>query len=125
MIAVLVIAYASDSVRNLLRTIAGETFSSSVILQSLWIAVAANLILAACILTLAWFVCIRSRRDKILSALFLIVGLFLLLSPSLSLLLAPFIRWPLPFGFPLPDSLLFHVAAFVVAIGIANLIVRR
>ncbi len=125
MICVLVIAYASDRVRDLLRRIAGETFSSSVILQSLWIAAAANLILAACILALAWLVCIKSPRNGWVVTLFLAVGLFLLLSPIFSILLAPIIRWPLPFGFPPPDTLLFHAAAFVVVIGIANLILRR
>lgn len=84
-----------------------------------------NLILATCILALAWLVCIRSPRNGWVAALFLMVGLFLLLSPTLSILLAPVIRWPLPFGFPLPGSRLFHAAAFVAVIGIANLVVRR
>lgn len=125
MISTLVIAYASDRALDSLRRAAAQALSPSVVLQSLWVAAAVNLILAACILLLAWFVGMRSHRSTLIATLFLVVGLLILLSPSLSPLVAPIICWPLPFGFPPPDSLLFHAAAFVAVIGIVNLIVRR
>lgn len=125
MIGVLVIAYAADSVRNLLREAVGRTFDPFIVRLSLWVVVAVNLFLATCILALAWFVCIKSPRSGWISALFLVVGLFILLSSSLSVLFAPILRGPLPFGSLPPDTLLFHAAAFVAVIGIVSLIVRR
>lgn len=125
MIGVLVIAYASDRVRDGLREAVGRTFDLSLVRLSLWVAAAVNLILAACILALAWFVCLRSPKSRGVATLFLMVGLFLLLSPSLSNLLGPIIRGPLPFSSLPLEARLFHAAAFVVVIGIANLILRR
>lgn len=125
MIGVLVIAYASDRMRDWLREAVERTFDPAIVRLSLWATAAVNLILAVCILALAWFVCIRSLRSGWSAALFLIVGLFLLLSPSLSNLLGPIIRGPLPFGSLPPDARLFHAAAFVAVLGIANLVVRR
>jgi len=125
MIGVLGIAYASDRVRDGLREAVGRTFDPSLVRLSLWVAAAANLILAACILALAWLACIKSPKSRGVATLFLMVGLFLLLSPSLSNLLGPIIRGPLPFGSLPMDAWLFHMASFVAVIGIVNLIVRR
>ena len=125
MIGVLVIAYASDRVHDWFREAVGRTFDPSMVRLSLWAAAAVNLILATCILALAWLVCIRSPRNGWVAALFLMVGLFLLFSPSLSNLLGPILRGPLPFGSLPSDTRLSHAAAFVAMIGIANLVVRR
>ena len=132
MIAALVIAYRLDRWLIQARKEAAQTF---IFYPVLWGSLAANLIAAAILLLLAWFVFTRLERSISLTIIFLIAGLGVMIYPITNLV------WDIPmFSFlarsPFREaraallevgfnSLNAFSSAFVVAMGLFNLIPRR
>lgn len=132
MIAALVVAYGLDQWIFQLRKESARTF---VMAPALWGRLAANLITAAILLLLAWFVLTRVERSMGVTIIFLIAGLGVMLYPMTNLVLdipifsflarSPFREARaalLEVGF---NSLNAFSSAFVVVIGLFNLIPRR
>jgi hypothetical protein len=132
MMAALVVAYRLDRWLIQARKEAAETF---ILFPVLWEKLAANLIAAAMVMLLAWFVLIRLERSISLTIIFLIAGLGVMLYPMTNLVLdipmfsflarSPFREARaalLEAGF---NSLNAFSSAFVVAIGLFNLIPRQ
>ncbi len=75
----------------------------------LWPSSAANLVLAGCLVTLAWFVTCRSKRSKLVAAIFVVVGLLVVLLSSTIGSMVPLFRTG-------------YTGAFILATGVLNLI---
>lgn len=121
MIGTLALAYGLDRLLESFRQMAPRTFD---ITLYLWLVVLANLLLAASVLTLAWFVDLKSEKSILVSAIFLVTGVLLLLSVTPSAMV-PLSYLPDPFRVSLsPNSLLFRTGAFITVIGILGLIAR-
>jgi membrane protein YdbS with pleckstrin-like domain len=122
MIGTLALAYGLDRLLESFRQTAART---SDIAPVLWLMVLANLLVAASVLMLAWFVDMKSKKSILVSAIFLVTGVLLLLSVTPSVMV-PLSYLPDPFRLfqPSPNSLLYRTGAFITVIGILGLIAR-
>jgi branched-subunit amino acid ABC-type transport system permease component len=131
MMAALVVAYSLDRCLIQAREEAAETF---ILFPVLWEKLAANLIAAAILLLLAWFVFTRLQRSISLTIMFLIAGLGLMLYPLTGMVLdtpmfsllarSPFREARAALVDVRSNSLTAFSSAFMVAIGLFNLIPR-
>jgi hypothetical protein len=116
------LAYGFDKWAILLRRQARETFSSEFYY---WFPSISTLLFACLMLALAWFVWFRAIKTRVVSMLYLVIGLlgtfafpieFSIHSSPSGLILT---------GFVLPNSRAVYVSAFTAAIGIAGLVLSK
>lgn len=95
----------------------------------IWVSIVTNWALAGLVLLLAWFVIFKNGGSPLVFFVFLIVGLLLTFSFSLS---APLGYLPWLLGYPIdfflpssPRSLYFYASAFISIIGVIGLVARR
>jgi hypothetical protein len=122
LLATFALAYGCDRWVEALRA---ETAQSSTIASFLWQAGAANLLLDATLLLLAWFVNFRASRGRLVSSFYLLIGL--------AVTFAVAIEWSVvstlpPLGvveFFTPNSHILYTGAFLAIIGIAGFILPK
>ena len=122
MVATFLMAYACDRWVELLRIEATQNFA---IASYLWVAGAANLLLAIALLLLTWYVIFRTGRSTLVSSVFVLVGLALTFALAIDISVAATLP---PLGiveFLTPNSRVLYVAAFVTVIGIAGFVLPR
>jgi hypothetical protein len=122
MAATFLMAYACDRWVELLRIEATQNFA---IASYLWVAGAANLLLAIALLLLTWYVIFRTGRSTLVSSVFVLVGLALTFALAIDISVASTLP---PLGiveFLTPNSYVLYVAAFVTVIGIAGFVLPR
>jgi hypothetical protein len=116
------LAYGFDKWAILLRRQARETFSSEFYY---WFLSISTLLFACLMLALAWFVWFRAIKTRVVSMLYLVIGLlgtfafpieFSIHSSPSGLILTDFV---------LPNSRAVYVSAFAAAIGIAGLVLSK
>ncbi|MCK7522546.1 MAG: hypothetical protein MZV64_35120 [Ignavibacteriales bacterium] len=121
--ATFAIAYGFDRWSELLRRQASATFAPT---SYYWFFSISNLIFAGLMLVLAWFVCFRANKTRVIPVIFMIVGLFAtfvfavdvsILAPDSHYMITPF---PL-----MPNTRVAHVAAFITVIGFAGLLLSK
>ncbi|HEX9118189.1 MAG TPA: hypothetical protein VGA61_19150 [Anaerolineae bacterium] len=122
LVLTLAVAYGCDRLLGEARSLAVAHVSVPIFQ---WLLVLTNLVFAACILGLAWLALVRPGRSRGAAALFMLVGLLLLLLPA-----PPF--WSITAGAPgnayailqaSPYSFFGKASAFATVIGAAGLIV--
>ncbi len=121
MAATLVIAYGVDWGLKSLAETAQRTF---VYEPYLWLAGPANLVLAGALVALAWFVIFRAERSKVVSSIFVIVGL--LVTFSFAIIISAKVLLPIGYllAFLTPNSHLVYAGGFMAVIGIAGFILK-
>ena len=119
MAATLVIAYGVDWGLKSLAATAQRTF---VYEPYLWLAGPANLVLAGALGALAWFVVFRAERSKVVSSIFVIIGLSVTFSFAAIISARGSLRLGDLMAFLTPSSHLVYAGSFVAAIGIAGFI---
>lgn len=123
LVATFFVAYACDRWVELLRN--RSTTQNFAIASYLWIAGAANLLLAIALLLLTWYVIFRAGRSTLVSSVFVLVGLALTFACAIDISVASTLP---PLGiveFLTPNSHVLYVAAFVAVIGIAGFVLPR
>ncbi len=122
MIATLAVAAGLDWALDALKATAQRTFAYEPYFGLIG---PANLVLAGTLLMLAWFVLLRAEPSKLVSCIFLFVGLavtlyliipFVLKIPVLTVRSAIFLA---------PSSHVSHAGAFIAILGIAGFLPRR
>jgi hypothetical protein len=116
------LAYGCDRWVEALRT---EATQSSAIASFLWQAGAANLLLGAALLLLAWFVNFRAIRSRLISSLYLLVGLAVTFAVAIEVSVVSTLP---PLGvveFFTPNSHILYTGAFVAIIGIVGFILPK
>jgi hypothetical protein len=86
----------------------------------MWLASAANLLLAIPLLFLIWYVIFRANRSMFVSIVFVLIGLGITFASAIDISLASTLP---PIGIVellMPNSHLVYVAAFITIIGIAG-----
>ncbi len=114
LVGTLAIAYGADQLLRSSRELLSRTFDRNL---AVWPAVLLNLFLAAVVLLLYQVAVVRQRTSKLVLLCFIVAGLALLISgtpPVMGFLVA---LGPVRVSPVAPDSLLFHVAAFVTVTG--------
>ncbi|MGA9397342.1 MAG: hypothetical protein WBV22_03690 [Anaerolineaceae bacterium] len=117
-----VLAYGCDRWIESLRAELAEMFNIS---SFLWQTGVANLLLAVALLLLTWYVIYWGNRSKLVSAVFLLVGLAVTFATALEMSFASTLP---PLGimeFLMYNSHVVYVAAFIAALGLAGLILPR
>jgi len=122
LIITLFVAYACDRWVELLRVEATQNFA---IASYLWIAGAANLLLAIAVLLLTWYVLLRVSRSNVVYAVFVLVGLALTFAEAIEISVASTLPPLGIYEYLLPTSHVLAVAALVAVIGIAGLVFPR
>jgi hypothetical protein len=122
--AIFAMAYGFDRWSELLRR---QAFANFTWISYYWFLSISNLIFPGLMLVLAWFICFRTNRTRVISAVFLIVGLLVTFAfvivhsivavSSGSITTAIFL--------PSPDSRVVYVSAIAAAIGIAGLVLSK
>jgi hypothetical protein len=122
LVATFIMAYAFDRWVEFLRVEASRTFALA---PYLWLAGAANLLLAITLLLLTWYVIFRADKSTLVSSVFVLVGLAFTFASTINMSLAS----PLPslglVEFSTPGSHVLYVSAFVAVIGIAGFVLPR
>jgi hypothetical protein len=117
------LAYGFDKWAILLRRQARETFSSEFYY---WFLSISNLIFAGLMLVLAWFVCFRANKTRVIPVIFMIVGLFATFVFAVDVsILAPYSHYMITPFFLVPNTRVAHVAAFITVIGFAGLVLSK
>lgn len=119
LIATFALAYGCDRWVEALRA---EATQPSTIASFLWQAGIANILLAAALLLLAWFVNFRVNKSRLISSLFVIAGLVITFAVAIEM---SFTSTLPPLGiveFFTPNSHILYTGAFVAIIGIAGFI---
>jgi len=114
-----VLAYGCDRWVESLRAEMTGTFNIS---SFLWQTGVANLLLAIALLLLTWYVIFWVNRSKLVSAVFLLVGLAVTFATAMEMSFASTLP---PLGiveFLTPNSHVVYVAAFIAALGLAGLV---
>jgi len=114
-------AYGFDTGSRLLREQAAENFAWGFYY---WFFSISNFIFAGLILILAWFVCFRANKTRIVPTIYLIVGLFATFAFAIEHTVSPITQSITP-GFLLPNSRVVYVSAFAAAIGVAGLVLSK
>jgi hypothetical protein len=113
LIAVFAMAYGFDQWAVLVQRLAKENFN---LMPYFWFLSITNLALASSVSALAWFVCFRTNKRWLISAVFLVVGLFVTFAFA--------ITHTFPIFLP-PNSRGAYVSAFVIVIGFARLLLSK
>jgi len=122
LLATFALAYGCDRWVEALRT---EANQSSTIASFLWQAGVANLLLAAALLLLVWFVNFRAIRSRLISLLYLLIGLAVTFAVAIEMSAVSTLP---PLGvveFFTPNSHILYTGAFVAIIGIAGFILPK
>jgi hypothetical protein len=122
LVIAIILAWVCNRWIESLRVEATQDFS---IASFLWIAGFLYLLMAIVSLLLAWQVIFRSSRSKLVSSVFVIVGLGITFTSAITMSTASTLP---PLGiaeFLYPGSLVLFVAAFVAAIGIAAFVLPK
>ena len=122
MVAAFALAYGCDRWIESLRAEATRNFT---IASFLWQAGLANLLLAAALLLLAWYVLVRVIGIKWVPAVLLLAGLAVTFLMAIEMSVAATLP---PLGiaeFLTPNSHVLFAAAFVAVIGLAGLVLPR
>jgi hypothetical protein len=120
--ATFLVAYACDRWVQSLRMEATRTF---VFAPYLWLAGAANLLLAIALLLLIWYVIFWADQSTLVSSMFVLIGLALTFASAIEMSAASTLP-PLSIAeFFTPNSHVLYVAAFVAVIGIAGFVLPR
>jgi hypothetical protein len=112
------IAYGFDRWSDLLRRQASANFAWT---SYYWFLSISNLIFAGLMLVLAWFVCFRANKTRLIPLLYLLIGLLAAFAFAIEVTVSPTFQMITP-GFLLPNSRVVHVSAFAAAIGAAGLV---
>jgi hypothetical protein len=124
MLGVLVIAYALERGFEVLRATATRSFNVTALI---WAKGGANLLFAGLMLTLAWWVGIRSGRSRRLAVLYLVAGLLLVFAQAIvGIVVSRWVEVWLPFNLSYwaANSWPARTGAFMAVIGMFNLIRR-
>jgi hypothetical protein len=122
LVIVFFLAYGFDRLIMTLQQAASAAFALS---SYLWLSSIANLILAGALLLLAWFVYFRAAKSKLISVIFMVLGLLVTFA---SALIYTFFSTLPPLGiaeFLTPYSRVVVVAGLIAVIGIAGLLPRK
>jgi len=115
------VAYGLDRWSEILRRQASANFAWA---PYYWFLSISNLILAGLILALAWFVCFRANKTRMVSIIYLIVGLLATFAFVIEFTVSPITQLITP-GYLLPNSRVVYVSAFAAAIGVAGLVLSQ
>lgn len=121
MVAAIVLAFGMDRLFEYLREKNAETFNLNYAI--LWFYPVVNLVLALCLLALIWYMLVRVGVDKIMLAVYLVIGLIILIYVPLVMttgILAQQTQSLLVIL--MPGSRVYWVGAFLTAIGLIGLI---
>ena len=110
-------AFICDRWLELLRI---ETARSFAIAPYLWIAGAANLLLAIALLALAWYVIFRVGKSIWVSSVFVFVGLALTFASAIDISVTSTLPPLGIYDYLVPNSHVLYAAAIVAATGIAG-----
>lgn len=122
LVIVFFLAYGFDRLIMAFQQAASAAFALSTFL---WLSGIANLVLAGALLLLAWYVNIRAARSRLVSVIFIVLGL--LVTFTSALIFTFFATLP-PLGiyeYLTPYSQVVVAAGLVAVIGIAGLIPRK
>ena len=122
LVIVFFLAYGFDRLIMAFQQAASAAFALS---SFLWLSGIANLILAGALLLLAWFVIFRAARSRLVSVIFIVLGLT---GTFVSAFIFTFFSTLPPLGvyeFLTPYSRVVIAAGLVAVIGIAGLIPRK
>lgn len=119
--AAFVMAYGFDRWSALLTRQARANFTWG---SYYWFLSISDLIFAGLILVLAWFVCFRANKTRIVPIIYLVVGLLATFAFAIEYTVSPNFQMITP-GFLLPTSRVVYVSAFAAAIGIAGLALSK
>ena len=111
------VAFVCDRWIELLRIEATQSFA---IAPYLWIAGAANLLLAIALLALAWYVIFRAGKSILVSSVFVLVGFALTFASVIDITVTSTLPPLGIYEYLLPNSHVLYVAAIVAVTGIAG-----
>ena len=97
-----------------------EATQSFVIAPFLWIAGAANLLLAIALLALAWYVIFRAGKSILVSSVFVLVGLALTFASAIDITVTSSLPPLGIYEYLVPNSHVLYAAAIVAVTGIAG-----
>lgn len=121
---VFAMAYGFDRWSDLLRR---QAFANFTWISYYWFLSISNLIFPCLLLVLAWFVCFRANKTRVIPVIFLIVGLLVTFAFVIvySIVAASSGLITTAIFLPSPDSRVVYVSAFAAAIGIAGLVFSK
>jgi len=125
LVIVFIVAFGLDRGNYALGLYAASSFDYAPLLVLMALG---NLLLAGCLIVLAWYVDFRGERSRVVASLFLIVGGLMTLYPIAFALGSPAGDAPLLLRnlfIYLADTQLHFAAAFVSVIGLISLVRRR
>ncbi|MCL4487256.1 MAG: hypothetical protein M1570_03900 [Chloroflexi bacterium] len=114
LVLTLAIAYGADQALGLSRERAAQTFDRNL---TVWPAIPVNLVVAVAVLLLCQTAVLSRWRSKLVLLCFILVGLGLLISGTPPIMGSLGALHQIRVSPVAPDSLLFHVAAFVTVTG--------
>jgi hypothetical protein len=122
--AAFVLAYGFDQWSEILRR---QAFANFTWLSYYWFLSISNLIFPVLMFVLAWFVCFRANKTRVIPVIFLIVGLLVTFVFAIVHSIVAISSGSITTGIllPSPNSRVVYVSAFAAAIGIAGLVLSK
>jgi ABC-type transport system involved in cytochrome c biogenesis permease subunit len=120
--ATFALAYGCDRWGEALRAKATQPSATA---SFLWQAGVANLLLAIALISLAWYANFRASRSKLISSIFLLIGIVVTFTVAIEVSVASTLP---PLGiveYLTPNSHVLYTAAFVAVIGIAGFVLPK